>query len=358
MTESDTPRDSSLKNSDIAELLAVAADTAKMPLQKALRRASRKAFLWPEEAALIVEQGRSLTELPAVGPTLNRMIRAWIDTPPPVPEPPDIRRGFLTATEAHAAIAKARSMQQVKGDLQMHTHWSDGSGAIEDMARSAISRGYEYIAVTDHTKGLNIAGGINEVQLLRQAEEIAEVNETLRTEGVRFQVLRSAELNLDPRGQGDMDSRALAKLDIVLACFHSSLRKKEDQTDRYLAALRNPDIHIIGHPRGRIYNYRLGLSADWPRVFDLAAELDKAVEIDGYPDRQDLNVDLLKLAKKAGCRISLGTDAHDPLQLRFMDYSLAAALKARISRDRILNFMSTAELKQWAASLRETQKAA
>src|SRR2546429_8427728 len=100
-----------------------------------------------------------------------------------------------------------------------------------------------------------------------------------------------------------MDERSLSHLDIVVGCFHSALRKKEDQTDRYLAALRNPTIQILGHPRGRIYNFRTGLTADWPRVFDLAAELDKAVEIDSYPDRQDLNVELLKLAREAGCRI-------------------------------------------------------
>jgi DNA polymerase (family 10) len=131
------------------------------------------------------------------------------------------------------------------------------------------------------------------------------------------------------------------------------LRKKEDQTDRYLSALRNPDIQILGHPRGRIYNFRLGLTADWERVFGLAAELDKAVEIDGYPDRQDLNVDLLKLAKKAGCRISLGTDSHDPVQLRFMEYSVAAASLAGIPGDCILNFMTAQKLRQWVASLRE-----
>jgi histidinol phosphatase-like PHP family hydrolase len=88
-------------------------------------------------------------------------------------------------------------------------------------------------------------------------------------------------------------------------------------------------------------------------VFDLAAELDKAVEIDGYPDRQDLNVDLLKIAKKAGCRISMGTDSHDPLQLRFMEYSLAAASLAGVPRDRILNFMTARELRQWVATLRD-----
>jgi len=116
--------------------------------------------------------------------------------------------------------------------------------------------------------------------------------------------------------------------------------------------LRNPSIQILGHPRGRVYNFRLGLSADWPRVFDCAAALDKAVEIDGYPDRQDLNVDLLRLAKAAGCRISLGTDSHGPSQLRFMEYSAAAALQAEIPRARILNFMTADELMSWVASVR------
>jgi len=86
----------------------------------------------------------------------------------------------------------------------------------------------------------------------------------------------------------DMEQESLKRLDLVLGCFHSALRKKEDQTERYLAALRNPDIQILGHPRGRIYNYRLGLTADWARIFDMAAQMDKAVEIDAYPDRQDV----------------------------------------------------------------------
>ena len=123
----------------------------------------------------------------------------------------------------------------------------------------------------------------------------------------------------------------MQSLDLVLGCFHSALRRKEDQTERYLAALRNPSVHILGHPRGRIYNFRVGLNADWERVCGLAAELDKAVEIDCYPDRQDLNVGLLRVAKEAGCRISIGTDSHAPSQLAFMDLGVAAALLARIN---------------------------
>jgi DNA polymerase (family 10) len=133
------------------------------------------------------------------------------------------------------------------------------------------------------------------------------------------------------------------------------LRKKEDQTDRYLAALRNPAIQILGHPRGRIYNYRIGLTADWARVFDLAAELNKAVEIDAYPDRQDLSLDLVKIAKRSGCRISFGTDSHNPLQLRFMDYAVASAIKAGVKQERILNCMSVEDLKNWAATVCEAR---
>jgi histidinol phosphatase-like PHP family hydrolase len=342
-----------LPNSSIAELLAVAAEKAKMPLQKALRRASRKAFLWPEEAALIVQENRSLTELPAVGPHLSRIIRNWIEDPPNLSTPPGIRAGFLTLTEARATLAKKPAWSAgLKGDLQMHTRWSDGSGSIEVMARAAADRGYHFIAVTDHSKGLKIAGGINEEQLRQQAEEIENVNAAVRAEGLPMLVLRSIELNLDSAGKGDMDQKSLERLDLVLGCFHSALCKKEDQTERYIAALRNPDIQILGHPQGRIYNYRLGLKADWERVFRFAAELDKAVEIDAYPDRQDLSMDLVRIAKKAGCRISLGTDSHDPLQLRFMDFALASAVRAGVPRDRILNFMSADELRKWVASVR------
>ena len=344
----------SLTNADIAELLAIESESVAMPAKKALRAASRRAFLWPEEAADLLKPGRSLTELQSVGPYIESRICGWLEKPPGVCQPPEIRRQFLTITEAKAALAKKPSwLRSVRGDLQMHTIWSDGDASVAEMAEAAMARGYEYIAITDHTKGLKIAGGINEEQLKGQAEEIAEVNDRVRSHGLT--VLRSAELNINPRGEGDMDSRSLRKLDLVLGCFHSSLRTAKDQTPRYLAALRNPDVHIMGHPRGRVYNYRLGLSADWPRVFGLAAELDKAVEIDGYPDRQDLNLDLVKLAKKAGCRISFGTDSHGAAQLRFMAYSAAAALIAGVRKDRILNFMSRDALLDWAGTIREWQ---
>ena len=344
-----------VRNSEIAELLARAAEHAKQPLQRALRRAARRSFLWPEEAEDMLVRGQSLTELAGIGPYLNKQIIDWLRHPPEVEKViPEIRQNFLTLAEARTFRSEyPERFHEIRGDLQMHTLWSDGSGSIQDMAESARARGYSYIAITDHSKGLKIAGGIDEEQLAKQGEEIAAINESMRRNAGGFRVLRSVELNLSPTGGGDMDRAALDQLDLVLGCFHSALRRKEDQTERYLAALHNPSIHILGHPRGRIYNFRLGLSADWARVFALAAELDKAVEIDCYPDRQDLSIDLLAIAKKEGCLISMGTDSHGPSQLEFIELGVAAALRAKLDPKRILNYMPTDRLLEWAASVRE-----
>jgi histidinol phosphatase-like PHP family hydrolase len=343
-----------LSNAHIAELLAREAEMSSGILVRAFRRAARSAFLWPQEVVDLAAQNRPLTDLRAVGPFIAKRIQGWIDTPPSLPpKPPPLRRDFFALADARKLLdANPAWAKSLRGDLQMHTRWSDGSGAIAEMADAARQRGYEYIAITDHSKGLKIAGGIDEAQLKTQVAEITQVNKLSRRNGANLRVLSSIELNLSPRGDGDMDPRVLAKLDIVLGSFHSVLRKKEDQTERYLAALRNPHIQILGHPRGRIYNYRLGLKADWPRVFAEAARLDKAVEIDSYPDRQDLNLSLLKVARRQGCRISLGTDAHHPWQLEFIDLGLAAAFKAKIPQDRIINFMSILQLKDWSARVR------
>lgn len=341
-----------LSNADLAELLARKAETSAGILVRAFRRGARSAFLWPERAADLVAAGRPLTELHGVGPFLAKQIQTWIEKPPrDETRPPAIRRDFLTRADARVLLAATPDWpKRLRGDLQMHTNWSDGSDTVRDMAEAAKERAYEYIGITDHSKGLKIAGGIDEKALLEQGREIATVNGVLRDSGLT--VLRSIEMNLNPRGEGDMDPKSLARLDVVLGAFHSVLRKKEDQTQRYLAALRNPDIQILGHPRGRIYNFRIGLKADWPRVFARAAKLDKAVEIDSYPDRQDLNLALLKLARKEGVRISLGTDAHHAHQLEFIELGLAAALKARIPPDRIVNFMDLASLRAWVGKLR------
>lgn len=345
-----------LSNADIAELLVQQAERETGILPRAFRRASRSAFLWPEEASEVVAQNRSLTELRSIGPFIEKQILRWFEQPPHRRRTPAIRSDFITLSKARRLItARPKWHEKLRGDLQMHSRWSDGSGTIAEMADAAANRCYDYIAITDHSKGLKIAGGIDERTLKKQAAEIARVNVALSKAGADLKVLRSIEMNLNPRGEGDMSPDALLGLDLVLGSFHSALRSSEDQTERYLAALRNPHIHILGHPRGRIYNFRIGLKADWPRVFSEAARLDKAVEIDCYPDRQDLNVALVKIARDHGTRISLGTDAHHAWQLEFIDLGLAAALQARVPADRILNLMSISELKTWARSTQNRQ---
>ena len=344
-----------LSNADLAELLARKTETSSGILVRAFRRAARSAFLWPELARDVLDAGRPLTELHGVGPFIAKQLQGWLEKPPrEETRPPAIRRDFLTRADARALLATNPEWQKrLRGDLQMHTVWSDGSAHVAEMAEAARERGYEYIAITDHSKGLKIAGGIDEKALAKQAREIAALN---KTSCGSLTVLRSIEMNLNPRGEGDMDPKALARLDVVLGAFHSALRTKEDQTSRYLAALRNSDIQILGHPRGRIYNFRMGLKAEWPRVFAQAAKLDKAVEIDSYPDRQDLDVALLKIARKEGVRISLGTDSHHADQLEFIELGLAAVLKARIPADRVINFMDLASLQAWVAKLRARRR--
>ena len=343
-----------LSNTDIAGLLAQQAERETGILSRAYRRAARNAFLWPKEISHLVAQNRPLTELRGIGPFIEKQIRNWFDAAlRRAKSVPAIRRCFISMAEARRLLAARPSWpEKLRGDLQMHSRWSDGSATIAEMADAAKERSYEYIAITDHSKGLKIAGGIDERALKRQGTEIAKVNAALSKSGSQLTVLRSIEMNLNPRGEGDMSPDSLLGLDFVLGSFHSALRTTEDQTERYLAALRNPHIHILGHPRGRIYNFRIGLKADWPRVFAEAAKLDKALEIDCYPDRQDLNVALLKIAREHGTRISLGTDAHHGWQLEFIDLGLAAALRAKISADRIVNFMSLLELKTWTQALR------
>src|ERR1041384_3253238 len=156
-------RNRPLSNGQLAELLALEAEKESHFVAKAFRKASRLALTWPEEVAALFDEQRSLTELPGIGPYLATRIQQWIENSPDVSAAPPIRRNFLTMSEAKQIIGEKNAWaSRYKGDLQMHTVWSDGSASIMEMAEAAIARGYEYIGITDHSKGLKIAGGIDE----------------------------------------------------------------------------------------------------------------------------------------------------------------------------------------------------
>jgi histidinol phosphatase-like PHP family hydrolase len=335
-------------NGALAELLAREAEAEEGHRARALRRAARSALLWTEEAAEVAAAGRSLTELRAVGPWVADRLRAWIDEPPDVPTPPEARRGFMTLAEARRVLQAEEDPPRPRGDLQMHTTWSDGAAPLEEMIAAARALGREYVGVTDHSVGLPIARGMDQATLLRQGLEIDGFNERHAADGCR--ALRSIEMNLSPTGEGDMDPAVLRGLDLVLGAFHSKLRTTEDQTDRYLAAVGNPSVHVLAHPRGRRWNARAGLRADWSRVFAAAERAGTALEIDAFPDRQDLQVELLEVARESGAWISIGTDAHHPDELAFLELGAAAAVRSGVPRDRILNLLAADEVVAWAAA--------
>jgi histidinol phosphatase-like PHP family hydrolase len=338
-----------LTNGDIAELLSREAAAHTEHRQRALRRAARAAlWRWTEEAVALRESGRPLTDLTLVGPWIARLIDTWLDEGRSPPDRPPLRAGFLTRCEARATLREHPDwLGAYRGDLQVHTTWSDGADTLAAMAEAASSRGYSYVGFTDHTKGLPIARGMNEETVRRQWTEIAQVGRSLPS---GFTILRSLEMNLSPEGQGDMDEDLLDELDLLVAAFHSKLRVKTDETARYLRAVANPSVNVLAHPRGRRYDVRLGLQADWDVVARAAADRDLALEIDSWPDRQDLDVDSLRSVAAAGGRVAIDTDAHSRSELDFVEFGLAAAIRAGIPVDRVLNFLPADELRAWARS--------
>jgi histidinol phosphatase-like PHP family hydrolase len=309
--------------------------------------------MWPEEAAAMRDSGRSMTELRSVGPFTGHFISQWLHERPDPPKPPPLRDGFITYAHARSVVEAHPEWRAVaRADHQMHTEETDGSSTIEEMAEAAAAIGRERIAITDHSKTLRITNGMDEARLLAQGEHIAAIN----ARGAGPLVLRSIEMDLTPLGESDMDRKELSRLDLVLGAFHSKLRLRDDQTDRYLLALENEDIHVLAHPCGRIYNFRAGLSCDWERVARHAAETGTALEIDAYPDRQDLDVDRLRIVAAEGAWISIGTDAHTPGELVFLEIGIAAAILAGISQDRILNLLSARELADRVGLVRATKR--
>jgi histidinol phosphatase-like PHP family hydrolase len=346
----------SLSNSQLAEVLARAAEQQEAGSNKAraLLRAAHQALAWPVSVASLVEAGQPLTDLPAVGPYVAGILLAGLEAPPPDGDPPPERNGFSSLAEARELLRKPGVVAPpVHADFQMHSTDSDGAMPLADVISLCLQRGRRCIAITDHTKGLRIANGMDEARLRAQGEVIDRINAELQSAGSDMVVLRSVEMNLSPEGEGDMEWDALCELDLVLGAFHSKLRLRDDQTDRYLAGIRNPAVDVLAHPRTRMYSARAGLQADWRRVFAEAARLDKAVEVDGHSNRQDLDVDLLALVREEGARVSIGSDAHAASEHENLDLGVAAVVRAGIPTDRIINCLSPDEVRAWARAHRE-----
>jgi histidinol phosphatase-like PHP family hydrolase len=229
----------------------------------------------------------------------------------------------------------------------MHTTWSDGSLPLGDMVEASRALGRTFVAVTDHSQALTIANGMTPAELAEQGRVIDTINRGFE-EGDAFRVLRSMEVDLFPDGTLDMDDDSLASLDLVLGAFHSALRSKDDQTERYVAALNQPRLHVLAHPKARMYGRRVGLVADWRRVFAEAARSGKALELDATVWRQDLNVELATLAREEGVEwFTIGSDAHAARELELLPFGMAIAALAGIPRERILNYQPLEFVRRW-----------
>jgi histidinol phosphatase-like PHP family hydrolase len=245
-------------------------------------------------------------------------------------------------TPAPGAIAAT----DYRGDLQMHSTWSDGRQTIEDIIEAALARGYAFSGLTDHSYGLRIARGVSMADLADQHREIDDLNQ--RYQG-RFRLLKGIEANIGPDGSIDMTPEELARLEFVVAAPHSGLRSPDDQTARMVAAVRARGVHVLGHPRGRQYSTRAGIQADWSQVFAAAATANVAIEIDGDPWRQDVDYELARNALQAGCVFALDSDAHSPPELRNAEIAIAHARLAGVPRDRVINGWPIDRLIAWLA---------
>jgi histidinol phosphatase-like PHP family hydrolase len=236
------------------------------------------------------------------------------------------------------------SRASYRGDLQMHSTWSDGVESIASLAEAAIALGYTRIAMTDHSYGLSIAGGMSMAAAARQHEEIDALNEQLHG---RARVYKAIEANILADGSVDLTRDERRAFEFVVASPHSLLRRSTDQTARMLGAVRQPGIAILGHPQGRMYNSRPGLSADWRRVFREAAARGVAIELDGNWHRQDIDFELARVALDEGCLFAVDSDAHSLGELPFTDYAIAHARIAGVPADRVVNCWDEARFDQW-----------
>jgi histidinol phosphatase-like PHP family hydrolase len=236
------------------------------------------------------------------------------------------------------------AVSEYRGDLQMHSEWSDGRTTIAEMAEGCLARGYQFCAITDHGHGLPIAGGVSIGDLAQQHREIDALNRRYRK---RFRVLKGIEANILADGRLDLSADELQTLEVILAAPHSKLRTRDDQTRRLITAIATPGVHVLAHPRGRKIGVRPGVTADWDLVFAAAATCGVAVELDGDPTRQDLDFALARRALSLGCLFALDSDAHSVRELAYVETAIAHARLAGIPADRIINCWRLEQLLDW-----------
>ncbi len=260
---------------------------------------------------------------------------------------PELREmtGEIEAAEK-GKLPELVKLEDIRGDLQMHTTASDGRNSIEEMGAAAKELGYEYIALTDHSKAVTVANGMNEKRTLAQIKKIHAAQE--RVPGIRL--LAGIEVDILKDGSLDLDNEVLEQLDVVVASVHSYMNlESAEMTERLLAAIENPYTQIIAHPTGRLVLRRDPFHYDMEKILDAAKKHEVAMECNAYPDRLDLKDVHLRMAKERGVKIVISTDSHTTANLRFMKYGVETARRGWIEKREVIN---TLPLEHFLAALR------
>jgi putative hydrolase len=306
------------------------------------RAASTVDEVAPAELARLDGEGR-LETLAGVGKSTAAVISEALSGSTP---------GYLQALEQRAPELPTgpagELLESLRGDCHSHSNWSDGGSPIDEMARSALDLGHEYLVLTDHSPRLTVANGLSADDLRRQLDVVAKVNEALAP----FRLLTGIEVDILEDGALDQEEELLALLDVVVASVHSKLRmEKAEMTRRMITAVENPHVDILGHCTGRriIGRRRPQSSFDHEAVFSACAATGTAVEVNSRPDRRDPPADLLRAAAAAGCCFSIDSDAHAPGQLSWLRLGCEQAAEAGIPSETIINTMPLTELLAWAA---------
>jgi putative hydrolase len=353
------------------------------------KRAAKAIIGLPMSVADLIAAG-TLRDIPFVGPASARIVTEFVETgrsatvdaaveksanAGKIAEKRGFRDNFLShfamqqalgpagqsfAAEARSAKAAARgprgrrtalvSRADYRGDFQMHSTWSDGGEGIETMADACMRLGHTCLGITDHSYGLPIARGMSMETVVKQQREIDKLN--AKWAGA-FRVFKGIEANILADGTLDVQPDERARFEFVVASPHSMLRRPQDQTARMVGAVRERGVAILGHPRGRMFNSRGGVIAEWDRVFEVAARRRIAIELDGNWHRQDLDHVLAARALDAGCIFALDSDAHSIGELAFSEYAIAHARLAGIPADRVINTWSNDALDDWMKERRK-----
>lgn len=236
------------------------------------------------------------------------------------------------------------SLNDIKGDFHMHSTWSDGAHSIEEMVEACRIKGYSHIVITDHSDYLKVANGLSKERLLQQVEIIHQLN----AKYTDIEIFAGTEMDILPDGSLDFDDDVLKQLDFVIASIHSSFSQPQEKImERLWNAIKNPYVHMIAHPTGRIIEQRNGYNPDVPTLIEWAKEYGKIVELNANPYRLDLQTEYLKLAQEKGVPIAINTDAHHINQLKYMDIGVRYAQKAWLHKESIVNTWTLEKFKQF-----------